>query len=131
MNDTDTAYLARLHLWMERDPSEHMAQTCLVAWAQRTYPDCPIFAIPNGGSRHKAEAARLKAEGVRAGVPDLFLPVARHGFHGLFIELKTATGRPSKEQLEWLDRLATEGYAASLCRGFDAARETIADYLAQ
>lgn len=53
------------------------------------YPEVDLmFHIPNGGSRNKLEAANLKRQGVKAGVPDLFLPVSRGGYHGLFIELK-------------------------------------------
>lgn len=69
-----------------------------------------IFAIPNGGQRHPAVAAKLKAEGVRAGVPDLFLPVARQGYHGLFIELKCGGHKPSEAQLTWIRNLRAEGY---------------------
>ena len=49
-----------------------------------------MFHIPNGGSRNKLEASNLKKQGVKAGVPDLFLPVGRGSYHGLFIELKSA-----------------------------------------
>ena len=47
-----------------------------------------LYHVPNGGSRNEIEAANLKRQGVKAGVPDLALPVARKGYHGLYIEMK-------------------------------------------
>ena len=88
-----------------------------------------LHAIANGGDRHPATAARLRAEGVRAGVPDYCLPVARGGFHGLYIELKTATGYPSREQKAWISDLLAEGYRAEVCRGWSAAWDVIVEYL--
>lgn len=94
-----------------------------------------LFAIPNGGKRDAAEAARLKAQGVKAGVSDLFLPVMRGGFGGLWIELKAPAehgkpaGRPTQAQLDWLARMSDCGYATALCYGWRAAADTITDYL--
>ena len=92
-----------------------------------------LFAIPNGGHRHKAVAAKLKAEGVRPGVPDLCLPVARGLHHGLYIELKTLKPKrnPTTEQDWWLKELANQGYATFCCRGHKAAISVIQDYLNQ
>jgi hypothetical protein len=113
--------------------SEHDEQTTLFRWALFARPRHPelalLFAIPNGGQRHKAVAARMKAEGVRAGVPDLCLPVARGGFHGLYLELKTAAGTVSRAQRQWLQALAREGYRAEVCKGWQAAKAVIEDYL--
>ena len=113
-------------------PSESLEQATLVRWFDATYPNLKnrIFAIPNGGSRHKVEAMRLKMEGVRAGVPDLFLPVATGGKHGLFIEMKRSKGgRLSPEQKDWLAYLSAAGYQAHCCAGFDEARACIVSYL--
>lgn len=52
----------------------------------------PCYHIPNGGLRSKREAARMKGQGVRPGVPDLCIPVARRGYHSLYIEMKAAEG---------------------------------------
>jgi hypothetical protein len=68
-----------------------------------------IFAIPNGGHRNKAVAGKLKAEGVKAGVLDLCLPVARRGYHGMFMELKVGKNKMSAIQQEWYTRLRAEG----------------------
>lgn len=75
-------------------PTEAQEQITLFSWAAvQAIPELALlYHIPNGGSRHKAEAARLRAEGVRSGVPDLCLPVPRGGCHGLYIELKRLRG---------------------------------------
>lgn len=67
--------------------------------------------------------------GVKPGVPDLFLPVPRGKFHGLFIELKSSTGRLTDNQRQWLQDLAASGYAACVCFGFDEAKNDILKYL--
>src|SRR5690348_6356166 len=100
----------RLH---QRSPLEQVA---LFEWAALMEPEYPflglMFAIPNGGHRHIAVARRLKAEGVKAGVPDIFLPWASDGYHGLFIELKRRKGGTvSDEQADWHDALLQAGYA--------------------
>lgn len=85
------------------------------AAADRTY------AIPNGGGRTKREAGRLKAEGVRSGVSDVFCSFPAGGCHGLYIEMKSATGRASREQADWLQASRALGYHAECCRGADEA----------
>lgn len=89
-----------------------------------------LYHVPNGGSRNKIEAARLRAQGVKSGVPDLCLPVARGGNHGLYIELKRQRGgRISEEQVRWIDGLLEQGYAAAICKGWQEAASVIIDYL--
>ena len=100
-------------------------------WAEAARPELALlFAVPNGGRRDKVTAARLKAEGVRAGVPDIWLPVARGGYHGLVIELKTEAGRPTPEQKAWLAALEAQGWQALVCRGATATVRAIENYLA-
>jgi len=100
------------------------------AWAEGKTPELALlFHVPNGGRRDAAEAAHLKRQGVRAGVPDLCLPVARSGYHGLFIELKAEGGRPTEAQKKWLGRLRVQGYKAEICVGWTAAAAVICDYL--
>lgn len=65
-----------------------------------------------------------------SGVPDMFLPVAIPPFHGLYIELKTATGKLSKNQKEWQWQLRQQGYAADVAYGADQAIELLRQYLA-
>jgi hypothetical protein len=118
---------------------EAVEQTALMQWARlesKAHPDLAfLFHIPNGqkltGStlQRQIRGARLKAQGVKAGVPDLFLPVPRFGRHGLFIELKAQGGRVSKEQTAWIDELSQRGYRACVCVGWLQARDEILDYL--
>lgn len=95
-----------------------------------------LIAIPNGGKRNFNEAARMKGQGVKAGVSDLFLALPANGACGLWIELKapatktTKAGKPTPLQVEWLERMSQVGYAARLCFGWIAAKETIQEYLA-
>lgn len=117
-------------------PSEHVEQVRLFRWAlyaRGTHPELRLlYAIPNGGARHIAVAAKLKAEGVRPGVPDICLPVARGGRHGLYIELKRQKGaRPSPEQDDWLTALNRAGYLAVWCRGWELAAAQIETYLGE
>lgn len=67
--------------------------------------------------------------GLAKGFPDLFIPKAKNGAHGLFIELKAGKGRTSTEQDEWISLLRAEGYAVFVCYGFEAARQTIDKYV--
>ena len=113
--------------------SEHDEQALVIARAEALAPSVPalrlLFAVPNGGHRHKATAGKLKAEGVRKGVPDMCLPVAYGGFHGLYIELKAQGGRASDEQREWIAALQAQGYRAEVCVGAEAAWRVICEYL--
>jgi hypothetical protein len=90
--------------------SEHQEQTVLVAMVRQHFPGAIIAAVPNGGKRGRAEAVRLKAEGVLAGFPDLVLMEPRGGYHGLVCEMKRVGGRLVKHQRELLDQLAERGY---------------------
>jgi len=113
--------------------SEHDEQKALfewAAWACGRYPELEyLHAIPNGGHRHIRVAKRLKAEGVKPGVPDLCLPVARDGYHGLYIEMKFGRNKPTDHQERWLEFLNEQGYLAVVCWGWEQARETIEEYL--
>ena len=100
-------------------PTEHQEQVLFVQWFRRQYPKVKIFAIPNGESRSKSAGARLKSEGVSAGVPDLFIPE-----WNCWIEMKRSKGgRVSEKQREWLDYLESVGHKAFVCAGFDSAKE--------
>lgn len=102
-------------------PSEHLEQVRFVAWFRKTYPQHWIFAIPNGGDRHRITAAKLKAEGVSRGVPDLFIPSMR-----LWIEMKRQKGGSlSSEQKAWRDYLLDQGYSWVLGQGFEDAKRQV------
>jgi hypothetical protein len=118
---------------------EHNEQVALFVWASFNFDKYPalrlLFAIPNGGERNIIVASNLKAEGCKSGVPDMFLPVARGNWHGLFIELKRRAGKgkvagtPSDEQLKWISDLQDQGYGAVVCVGWESARDTLIKYL--
>lgn len=113
--------------------TEHSHQVAVFMWAAyhlQAHPELEwLYAIPNGGERNRAVAARLKAEGVKAGVSDLCLPAARRGFNGLYIEMKNLNGRESTDQKDFGKFVQTEGYLYRCCRGWLEARETLAWYL--
>lgn len=112
---------------------EDIEQEKLMRWARDTevvYPELALlYHVPNGGKRNAAEAAHLKRLGVKAGVPDLCLPVARGKFHGLYIELKARKNKPTDAQRSWIDALDAQGYAAFVCYGAEAAKNLIERYL--
>ena len=113
--------------------SESSEQQALIQWAEISSKKIPelslLYAIPNGGKRNIATAVRLKKEGVKAGVPDLCLPVARKGFHGLYIEMKVDRNKPTGNQMEWMKRLSEQGYAFKVCWGWEEAKKEIEKYL--
>lgn len=112
------------------NPTEHWEQSQLFAWAEDRPELKLMYAIPNGGHRDIRVAVKLKAEGVKPGVPDICLPVARNGHHGLYIELKRRKyGRVSEDQLKWIEALMREGYACAVCRGWEMARDVIEEYM--
>lgn len=112
---------------------ESMEQQALFKWVKLqscTIPELELlYHIPNGGKRNLLEAKRLKAEGVRAGIPDLCLPVARGDQHGLYIELKAGKNKPTDTQLWWIDRLMRQGYEVHVCYGWEEAKDKIIAYL--
>ena len=89
-----------------------------------------LYAIPNGSAHHIVTAVRLKQTGVRAGVPDICLPVARGGYNSLYVEMKrTKGGVVSAIQKAWITALEEQGNKVVVARGFDEARRKILNYL--
>lgn len=123
--------------------SEHDDQARVIAWAELakgTYPELDLlFSIPNGaklpwrkdsqGRRYSPEARKLKAEGMRAGVPDLMLAVPRGPYHGLFIELKHDHNKPSEAQTLFMNALTAQGYYAVPVWEWEDAIRLIQNYL--
>ena len=108
---------------------EHREQCALFKWmSYHSIFDC-TFAIPNGGHRDIRVAVKLKSEGVKSGIPDIFIPIARGKVHGLFIEMKSKKGRASEKQNLMIGRLKEKGYEVKICFGFDDAKKTIEEYL--
>jgi hypothetical protein len=109
--------------------SEHEEQAKLFGWT-RNHPKLPwMFAIPNGGLRNKATAVRMKSEGVKAGVWDIFLPVPSGQYHGLFIEMKWGKNTLTPAQKEFGDYATQQGYCCKVAYSADEAIEIIDEYL--
>jgi len=113
--------------------TEHEEQKKLFTWAKLQSAKHPqftmMFAIPNGGHRNIVTATKLKAEGVKSGVPDIFLAYPSIHAHGLFIEMKSVKGKVSENQREWIAGLSASGYMCFVCYSFDEAKKVITEYL--
>jgi hypothetical protein len=113
--------------------SEHEEQCALFHWIQMNtsrFPELGLaFAVPNGTRTTPQIARKMKAEGVQKGVPDICFPIPRQPYHGMFVEMKTETGRTSPEQKAWLKALAERGYYTAVCRSWTEAKELIESYL--
>ena len=119
---------------MSKSQTEFEEQCSIFSWAEMKQIEIPELRLLNSslnGVRLSIGAAKkAKKAGLRAGYPDLFLPVSRSGYHGLFIELKRVGGRnPEPNQAMWLSSLSNEGYDCYCCRGAEAAIQTIISYL--
>lgn len=115
-------------------PKEAEEQTLFFQWAEMMKYQHPelafMYHIPNGGSRNKLEAINLKKQGVKKGVPDVFLPLPLHGKHGLYIEMKRQKGsRVSNEQRDFINYLKRVNYEVCVCKGFQEAVDVTNDYL--
>ena len=106
-------------------------QIACVRWYAMQYPLYRglLFAVPNGGSRNRIEAARMKAEGMVTGVSDLILLVPRGHFGALCIELKTETGRLSPAQKEWLQWAEMNGNKCIVVRHIEQFIEEVNECL--
>lgn len=106
---------------MKHLESEH--QQAYFKWA-RLHPLAKLaFAIPNGGARSKVTASILKAEGVKAGVPDVFVPVPINLHHGLYIEFKHGANKPNPEQQEFLQRMDSLGFCCAVAYDWQLAQQ--------
>lgn len=132
---------------LAKSGSEHGEQVAFFAWAARAADYVPafewVYATPNGGSRgdkalsRAIEGGKMKAEGVRSGVPDVFLPFPRLHvgrnclYAGAFCELKTKDGGDggSENQKRWLEYLTDAGYATMMAKGWHEMRRFFVDYL--
>lgn len=114
-------------------PSEEQEQAALLAWAAVHAGHYPalhwLFHPANGGSRHIAEAVKLRSLGVKPGVPDLILLHPARGYHGWMGEMKAKGGKVSAPQKRWIAYLRSQGYFAEVFHGWDAARESLVWYL--
>lgn len=124
--------------------SEDGEQMAIFAWAASMcgqYPQLQwMHAIPNGGSRHVAEATKMVAGGLRKGVLDIFLPWPKEyhldtWYHGLYIEMKIEKRRKEKsggltdEQIEFIEYAESAGYICKVCYSWIEAKDVILNYL--
>lgn len=115
-------------------PSESQIQIATVAWWRQAcagfgVPEHLLFSVPNGGWRDPKGMHFLKLEGLRPGVCDIFLSVARGPYHGLYLEFKTAVGKVRSAQADFMADAGSEGYATYIPRSSEDAIKTISDYL--
>ena len=112
--------------------SESSEQKAFFRWwgmMKHRWPNYICFAIPNGGRRDAITGARLRLEGVLAGVPDIFLAKAASGKYGMFIEMKTKRGRLSERQRDLFPLLEAVGYAVVVAPGWKEAADAVEMYL--
>ena len=109
--------------------SEDWQQKQLVQWCRQFAWGQFLYHIPNETTGGQAWVVRNRQMGCKKGVPDLCLPIPMHGYHGLYIELKTERGKLSLEQKRWLKALSTMGYKAECCYGWESARNILEEYM--
>lgn len=110
---------------------EHNLQVSCVRWFDLQFPHLKpiLFAIPNGGQRNKTVAAKLKAEGVRSGVADLFLSMPSKSHHGLYIEMKSGKNKQTDTQLQFQKLTTEQGYRYEVIRTFEQFKDLIVNYI--
>jgi hypothetical protein len=114
--------------------SEQAHQAALITWwshAHRRFglPEYALLAVPNGGRRDALTGAMLKSSGVRRGVPDLLLPVAKGQYRMLWVEMKWGKNKLTKEQAEFMSWQEAEGAKVAVCYSWTEARTIIEEYL--
>lgn len=122
-----------------RSENEHNEQVTFFKWAEHSISKYPMleymFAIPNGGVRGGSQLQRiingkkLKNEGVKSGVPDIFLPYPTKGYHGLFIEMKVKPNKTSENQKKFINFLLRRNYLAIICYSHEEAIQATQKYL--
>jgi len=112
--------------------SEHFLQCEVVEFCRlnKEFPDLKkIYAVPNAARRSLRQGAKMKAEGMRSGVPDLVLPIGKGGFFGLYIEMKTKGGSLSDNQKIVLGELKYDNYKIAVCYSSEEAIDLLSKYI--
>jgi hypothetical protein len=118
---------SKFHLKVNETP-EAYEQVVAATWLEKN--NILFYHIPNGGRRNMLEAVKFKRMGVKAGVPDLCIPLARKGYHGLYIELKRVSGGSvSEAQRYWLEELQRQGYDVFVAKGADELIKYVKNYI--
>ena len=133
MSRFDELLAKELEMQVRKAPSdeEHRLQVGCVRWFCLQYPQMAhsLFAVPNGGRRDERTGAKLKAEGVQAGVSDLILLRRSRDYGALCIEMKTPTGAQSKVQKAWQRQVTADGYKYVVCRSVEDFMREVNAYL--
>jgi len=118
--------------------AEHIEQCLLIKLAAIYAASDPrwdlLFAIPNAGGytggfkQNMLRVMKMKAEGLKSGVPDLFLPVSANSFHGLFIEMKAGKNKTTPKQNCFIEKLISQGYKVVVCYSCTEAVNVIKNY---
>lgn len=137
-----TATKIKVKLKYSPKVSEHVHQCHFFNWIRYAHPHILAFAIPNEQVRttinkgdNEAEfkammqGKRMKAAGRLAGIPDIMIASANGVYHGLFIEMKTETGRMTESQKAIKAKLESEGYKVEMCQGWEQAVKITQEYL--
>lgn len=113
------------------DDEEHRIQSACVRAFRYKYPKLRhnLFSVPNGGRRDQVTGAKLKAEGVLAGVSDLIFLKSNRFYGALLIEMKTPKGRQQETQKDWERKITADGYKYVVCRSVNEFMQEIDDYL--
>lgn len=110
--------------------SEHALQVQCVKWFRMRFPGALIYAIPNGGYRTKTTAGLMRAEGQTAGILDLHIPIARYGYHSMYVEMKNGKrGMLSELQKEMIAKLESYGNKVAVCHSFEEFVKETESYL--
>lgn len=109
-------------------PEQHL-QMQVIEYIRYQYPNILFFHTPNEGRKTPFERYLFQIMGGVSGVPDLIILEPRKQYHGLFIEIKTDKGKPTENQLKFIDKLQTRNYFATFAYGFEEAKEIINNYL--
>jgi hypothetical protein len=116
-----------------REQTESQIQSAFFEWLslhEKKYPELSLcYAIPNGAHKSIASRMKFKREGLKAGVPDVHLPIAAGIDIGLWIEFKAPKGKLSDVQIDWLYHLMARGHQTHTCRSWEAAANIVIDYL--
>ena len=110
--------------------SEHALQVQCVKWFRMRFPGALIYAIPNGGYRTKTTAGLMRAEGQTAGILDLHIPIARYGYHSMYVEMKNGKrGMLAERQKEMIAKLESYGNKVAVCHTFEEFVKETESYL--
>ena len=112
---------------------EHQIQSLFFNWIRWQRKDLEpfIFAIPNGGWRHPAVARKLKEEGVKAGVFDVFVAIPNHSHAGLWIEMKAGKNKLTEAQEVFMRNMLINNYDCVICYSLEEAQQALKDYLGE